>query len=394
MGGGKDGKWGGMGGWGDDWGGWGGKGGFGGKDGWGGKGGWDDMSWMMMKGGWGDKGGGGPAPAVFHLTVGTDNALAAAGFPTTAPAVIWAKEHEVFSSSSNIIGELCEDCVVDHDPDWERYADVAHALMAVGGPEDCIAVAKSVSTGKWAVGVASGKQGRERAGKIALAMAIAGGTELMGRLSRSYPEFASMCASGEAHAGMAYQAAAASNGHGGGNGFSGGAQPDYDANDVPVVHLVAVEPASQLPARGFPAQAYAVSHGGKQQNKFFQNAGSILSDIIGDTSDISYIDDPDWETFPEVGSAITAAGGEENCICVATYEAAGVWAVGMAAGKKPRESAAKMALAMAMVTVSGRAEELVATYPELGPLCSAAGIEGAGELLGGGEPSAKRHKLS
>ena len=47
-----------------------------------------------------------------------------------------------------------------------------------------------------------------------------------------------------------------------------------------------------------------------------------------------------------------------------------------------------------LATYAAAAQELLANYPEFGPLCAAAGIElGAGDLASGLEPAAKKPKL-
>lgn len=340
-------------------------------------------------------------PPILDITVGLDSKLVAAGFPPNAPAITFEKGMEVFSSSAHIVGDLCEDAVIEHDADWEQYPEVAQAVKEAGGAEDCIAVAKSPSNLKWGVGLASGWQGRERAAKVALSVALARGTPQLARVAKNYPEFGAMCAANGAASPGVEEAWPAQGAPKGGEWSAGAAycpeEPPALMNasmgmyapapghpmggaagaygECPPVHFIAVEPTSTLPMRGLPAEAVVVSFGGKQFKNFFQNAHSILSEMVNDVAEVQFHDDPDWKLFPEVGEAIKMAGGEENCICVATLEAAGIWAVGTAAGKKPRESAAKMALALAMAPGSEKLTQLLSNYPEFVPICAATGLE-------------------
>merc|ERR1712232_688782 len=93
--------------------------------------------------------------------------------PLSAPAVYFDKKFaEAFSSASWILGDLAGDAdfTIEHDPDLEKFPEVAEAVKLAGGEEDCISVITCPSEHKWAVGIASGWKNREKAAKLALAL--------------------------------------------------------------------------------------------------------------------------------------------------------------------------------------------------------------------------------
>lgn len=392
---------------------------MGGKGAWGGMDAWDS-GWTMpgaAKGG--SIGGGffgqgcsgwpqpaatpmmGPAPPpILNVAVDQTSQLPVEGYLTEAPCISFDKTHGIFSCAKDLISEVTRDAsdvVVDHDCDWQKYPEVAEAVKLAGGEENCVAVAKCPSQFKWAVGLGSGWKGREQAALVSLSVALASGTEKMPVLARKYPEFHSMCSAagllpeddgfGAEMMGMPqqYQEFAPQPVPQAVAGWEGGPMA---GTNCPPVHWIDLAPDSQIPMRGFPGSAPVVAYGGKEFKEFFSNAHYILSELIADVGQVMFTDDPDWKVFPEVAKAIEAAGGEENCYCVATSETVGVWAVGLAAGKKPRESAAKMALALAL-TSSPNVPNVVRNYPEFGTLMQAAGLE-----VPGMDPAAKKRRFS
>merc|ERR1712187_436005 len=74
------------------------------------------------------------------------------------------------------------------DPDGTTHPEVYAAWRAAGGDENIQMVAKVPELGKWAVGF-GGKKNAERAAKLALAISIAGDSDLTPNVIRSYPAF-------------------------------------------------------------------------------------------------------------------------------------------------------------------------------------------------------------
>lgn len=233
--------------------------------------------------------------------------------------------------------------------------------------------------GKWALGLASGWKGRESAAKLALAVALtADQPQQAQKLARSYPEFATV---------LRKQGMAVSGGGGAGAAFGGGGKKakawaqGADAGmgmgspmaGAPSVHWLTLTQESVITTQGFPAEAPAILHT-KERKEYFSNAHSLLQELVPDLSEVAFEDDPEWTIMPEVSAALTEAGAEENCYCVATCPSQGVWAVGMASGWKGRESAGKLALALALAQAAGRIEELGAQYPDFAELCVGAGL--------------------
>lgn len=335
-------------------------------------------------------------PAIHWLTV-PDSQLAQEGLSVEGPAIVYDKAETIFQSSTNMLSELVGDIstavTIQHDADWQQFPDLGEALKQASGEEQCIAVAISAEHGKWAVGAASGWKGRESAVKLALCVAIAAGTERFESIASQYPEFQAMCVA----AGLAPAPTPAVKGGKGAyansSAYGGKGAPPYDPEEpvqngtwggdstsmamggvsAPAVHWVILPEHSRLVLEGFPADGPAIAHD-KAFQEYFRNAHHILSDIVGDMQHVAFHHDPDWDKFPEVAEAIKRAGAEESCFCVVTCPSQGKWALGIGSGWKTRESSGKLALSVALAKDSGKLDQIVATYPEFGPVCASAGI--------------------
>lgn len=361
----------------------------GGKDWYGMKGGkdWYGPSWGAKK--WGSSPTSLAATEVASIawvTIPAGSSIVQQGMQPEAPAAVYDKNISAFSCSANIlaeiVGDISTEVTITHDADWEHFPEVGAAVKEAAGIEDCFAIASAPSFGTWAIGVASGWKGRESAAKLSLSLALAAqNMPCMTSLSYSYPDFGLICR----HQGFM------SDGKGGGKGFGSkssvgkqAAQPLAENAEVPPLHFVAVPADSKLVAAGLPAEAPVVGWS-KHLKDFFCNAHSILAEMIEDVAaEVTFEDDPDWKVMPEVGEAIKTAGAEETCYCVARSEAHACWGVGLASGWKGRESAAKLALAVAAAQNAGKIEEFSKSYPEFGIFLGAAGII---------EPPQKKRKM-
>jgi len=387
-----------------------GKGGMGkGADKGKGKGGWESFgvitpqqqksmggAWGAMKGGWGaapawggspygkGKGGGksweAPSPVaaaaqVIQINVG-ENALTQQGYGPEAPAAVFVKGNDAFSSASFILGEILDsissEVEIVHDAEWEQFPEIGEALKAASGEEHSFAVGICASRSKWALGCASGWKGRESSVKVGLALAFALEDQaLANRLGKTYPEFGAMLRS----MGMKVQS-------GGGWGAvtapKGKQQVMWEeptlSGDTPTLHLVSLTQDSKITTEGYPADAPAVIHGGKAQKAYFSNAHSILQELVEDIAEVQFQDDSECTVMPEVNAALLAAGSEECSYCVATCPSQAVWGIGVAAGHKNRETSAKLGLAIAVAQAQGKIEAMAAQYPEFGEICATVGL--------------------
>lgn len=304
--------------------------------------------------------------------------------------MVYEKGPNIFSSAAFVLGDCVGDISTEveiiHDADWTQYPDIGETIKAATGEDHCFAVAVCASQAKWGLGLASGWKGRESAAKLALAVSLASDNpQLSGKLTRAHPEFAAIC-HGQ---GFAVAKASASGGcgaavkRGGGGGGGGGFAPAAgDESGPPTIHFITAPPEASVVAQGLPADAPAIAHT-KAKKDYFSSAHHILQDLVTDLSEVSFEDDADWKVMPEIGAALTAAGAEENSYVVASCPSQACWGVGLAAGWKGRESAGKMALALALAQAAGRIEELGNTYPEFGEICAGAGLM---------QPTKKRRK--
>eukprot|EP00931_Biecheleriopsis_adriatica_P009702 TRINITY_DN110779_c0_g1_i1.p1 TRINITY_DN110779_c0_g1~~TRINITY_DN110779_c0_g1_i1.p1 ORF type:complete len:880 (+),score=199.71 TRINITY_DN110779_c0_g1_i1:82-2640(+) len=319
-------------------------------------------------GAWG--GGTGGTPKVHWITFGPELSLVADGLPDTAPMVLFDKKQSIFQSAHYILADVMMDpeaVQIDHDEDWLQFPLVGEEFQRVAGEENCFAIATSHEHGKWAAGFHAGKKGRESAAKLALAVAIAAGTEAEAELCRTYPEFGDLL-NISSTSGSIQQ---------GGNkrkDRSGPAQPLEKASvdgAAPAVHWVTISGNSpRILDQGWPGFGPAMVH---DKSACFGLAADVLDAFLGGV-EIEVIHDPDWQEFPEVGAALTAAGVEENCLAVAMCPAMTKWGIGVGAGWKARESAARLALATAIAAESQDLGEVAELFPEFGSLCANAGI--------------------
>jgi len=372
---------------------------------------------------WGQGGGYGQAAAepsanvqAVWITLRQASQITAEGFPPEAPALTYDKAATLFSSAHHILQELVGDISAEvqivHDPDWEQFPEVVAAVREAGAQDNCVGIATCPNEGKWAVGLAGGWQGRERAAKAALALSIAAGTDRVAMLAANYPEFASLCVdAGILPAGCGApswssswsmsQGKGGGGGKGGGNSWGGGGnswgggggkggggkqqqmyEPEpsmpmapTDAPSAPPVCWLTVDLNSKLAEAGFPPDGPAASYD-KTFGEAFRTAHHVLAELVGGdvSGSVQFTHDPDWAEFPEVGKALKDSGAEENCFCVATVPAAGKWAVGLANGWKNREAACKLSLCLALANDEETFSRICMGYPHFGAYCAYAGL--------------------
>lgn len=352
---------------------------------------------------------------VMWITVGEGSPMVQQGLPATVPALEYQKGDNAFSSAayllSEIVGDVSTEVTIVHDPDWEQFPEISKAVKQAGGEENCHAVATCPAHSKWAVGLANGKKGREAACKLALSVAIAcEDPAVAARLRRTYPDFAPLCVgpsapragwsvpAGKGLAGKALLTNTAWAARRGGYGQPKPALevvPPLEAEEAeaealevppprrrgvpvpsvhaPAVHWLTLPRGSKLLLEGLPQEAPVISHS-KTFQETFSNAHTVLMEMVTGTKDFSLVHDPDWKIYPEVAEAMKQVGAEEGCFCVAMCPAQSVWGVGIGMGWKTRESAGKLALAVALAEVSGRTQELSDTYPDFGAVCAAGGL--------------------
>jgi len=332
---------------------------------------------------------------VYMLNLSNDF-LVQEGLPESGPAIVYDKSEEIFQSAgkmlAELIGDLAKSVQIHHDPDWEQFPDAGEALRQTSGDEHCFALATVADYKTWAIGAAPGWKNRETAVKLALCVAIAVGTDMYDALAESYPEFQRMCA------GAGLVEAPRTNGQGNhvqprsanawltdvvqqydethsaedsaGSAWDNGVEP---TGPPPPIHWVKVGPNSRIMQEGYPADGPAITHNKTYQDSF-RNAHHILIDLVGDLNEVQFTHDPDWDKFPEIVPAIRASGVEENCFCLASCPIMAKWGLGFACGWKARETASKLALSVAVAADHPKLQEVIASYPEFGVVCSSTGI--------------------
>merc|ERR1719210_1432047 len=115
----------------------------------------------------------------------------------------------------------------------------------------------------------------------------------------------------------------------------------------PPILSIAVDPTSQLPSQGFATDSVAVAF--DKNASVFGSAAHILGEI---GAQVEIDDDPDWIKYPEIAAAAKQATGEEHAFAVAKVPGTGALSVGLGAGWKGRERAAKVAISLALIANS------------------------------------------
>eukprot|EP00930_Biecheleria_cincta_P029812 TRINITY_DN20689_c0_g1_i1.p1 TRINITY_DN20689_c0_g1~~TRINITY_DN20689_c0_g1_i1.p1 ORF type:complete len:597 (-),score=134.48 TRINITY_DN20689_c0_g1_i1:144-1934(-) len=325
----------------------------------------------------------GETPQVLAISLTQDSQLTKQGFPPDAPVLTYNKASTVFSNGHSllqeVVGDVSAECEIHHDTEWELFPEVGEAITAAGGEQLCFSVATCPSQGRWAVGLASSWKGRETAGKMALAFALLA--------DRPTQELESICKNYDGLRAVFVDAGILpprgnpkKRPAGAGQSWAGAPQaaPAYAGagGSPPTCWVNWLEADMKLSQDGLPSEGPCVSHD-KQFGDLYRTGHYILEEVLGSVQDnVTFIHDPDWESMPELGDAIKQASGEEQCFCVAMVPSRAVWAVGAAGGWKPRETAAKLALSIALVAQSGDSA-LVQRYPDFAAYFSEAGGPGA-----------------
>jgi len=312
-------------------------------------------------------------PEVSFISLAEDSTITAQGLPAEAPVVTYEKAVEIFQSVVHILHDLAGEKVeIVHDADWKLYPEVANAAALAGVEENCVAVAFCKEQGKWGVGMGSNWKAREASSKMALCIALAPDNPCLPGLCRHYPDFAAtLDAAYEAH-GMARPTKPS----------SASKAVWEDELKPPVVHWVTLEEESSATGQGMPAKAPAIIFDKNQS--VFGKGHNVLSDLVDDVAkDVVFTHDAEWTKHPEIGSALKQTPGcEEQCFCVARCEKLGKWAMGLAPGWKHRETAAKLALAVAICAEGGPALDTVAAnYKQFGELCASAGFSPSAAVM-------------
>lgn len=341
-------------------------------------------------------------PPVTWITLTEESTITNEGLPAEAPVVVFEKGVSVFGEGSYILCDFLpnmdEEVEFIDDPDWKQFPEIASALRETGLEENCNCVAFAKAQGKWAVGCAPGHKPRQNAAKLALSVALAVENPSVDVVCRGHPDFRAMLLKAEiidATVGLGPAPVV---------GKKAKAAAGSD-DSHPDVHWIVLNEESTLTGQGLPAEGAAVAYNKAQS--IFSSSHHILSCLVEDVAvDCEFVHDPDWKQFPEVARAMKAAAPvEAQSFVLATCPGSAKWALGLASGWKHRESAGKLALAVAIAQDGGPfVDEAFANYPEFAALVSsgafdpeaaaAAAAEPPGLGLNAGMPPAKRQKVA
>jgi hypothetical protein len=127
---------------------------------------------------------------------------------------------------------------------------------------------------------------------------------------------------------------------------------------------------SFLSGDGILSSSGVAVYSDKRLSNLTGSANWILSDLLGDVeSEVQIQHDADNEQFPEIAEALKSLGNDEASLTVAFCHAQGVWGVGCGGNWKKRETVAKLALCVALITRSEDADKIFDQYPEFAEYC-------------------------
>lgn len=135
-------------------------------------------------------------PVVTWLTFGANSHFVQAGFDADGAAIMYNKKDAIFGKAHDILLQVVgnrSSIQCEHDEKWAKFPGIGEQFKKETGEENAFAVATSTEHDKWGVGFHYGQQGREESAKLALAIAIALGTEMENRIGALFPDFAIIC---------------------------------------------------------------------------------------------------------------------------------------------------------------------------------------------------------
>lgn len=145
---------------------------------------------------------------------------------------------------------------------------------------------------------------------------------------------------------------------------------------MPAVHYLQLPQDAKLVENGMPTEGPAIVY--DKGLHVFSSATNMLTHIIGDVrKEVEFNDDPEWSQFPEIGSAFKQVSGEELPSSVVMCASRGKWAVGFAPDAKGRQTAAKLALCLALEEDAERTN-VAKKYPDYKALQAATNAAGGG----------------
>lgn len=285
------------------------------------------------------------------------------------------------------VGENAQVDIFD-DAGWEMFPQVGNALRRAGGQEQCMSIAICPELGKWGVGLAGRKKLRENVARLALCVAIAPNSPSFSSMVANYPEFGDFCASQAAQAAVPSAPTFVPVGQPQNClSWSRGAE-DVVRSEEPMATdgtsqgTLWIQLTESMPflLRELCHDAPCVCISWDVKFQSLQScAHGLLGDLVGDlASQVQFHHDCDWSIFPQIGKALVHAGAGEQSICVAICPEIGKWAVGLGGKWKTRESAAKLALCIAVGPSTPNYNLITAQWPEFGAICQEAGAEAAG----------------
>lgn len=332
-----------------------------------------------------------PIPVVHIITLQEESTLTAEGMPGDGVALVHDKASFAFSEAHNclseLVGDISAEVVFTHDAEGDKFPEVGSAIKEALDQQWCFCIASCAQHNKWGLGLAGGWKQREVAAKLALAVSIcADGGQNLDNCAAQYPEFGQMCANAgfipsggfvpivreEAPAKKKIKGAAFHQGgkedselaQMGGLGGDFGGKPSLPKNAPFWLNLPA-PPAVLID--GMPSETLMLLGEDGTRKALYAHVDKFLAEFVESVeTDIEFVDDPNWENFPEVAAAMEEFTLGDACLHIAVCGSAGVWAAGVGRKWKTRNAASKVALGTVLalrLADSGTGPDMTA-FPE------------------------------
>merc|ERR1711871_1473429 len=124
---------------------------------------------------------------------------------------------------------------------------------------------------------------------------------------------------------------------------------------------------------GYLAEGPAIAYD-QYSFQYFEMAEEVSKSLLGDVLQKEVHHDADWKNFPEIGDNLKPCGIEPLGYAAGMCPDLGVWALGLGDNKKRRESAANLALSLAVARDSPHFQKTLQQYPLFYELAARAGL--------------------
>jgi hypothetical protein len=150
--------------------------------------------------------------------------------------------------------------------------------------------------------------------------------------------------------------------------------PGVSTMRTPSVRSMNIPPTCNHCLQGYMPEAPAITFQKELNEEFFSQAAWILNSLTGNAIGVEVRHDDDWSKFPDIASSLKANNLEEDSFALALCPDLTKWGIGLAGSWKNRESAAKLALCLAIASETPYLQKTLNDYPCFKQMCVNIGL--------------------